>query len=155
MDPSPELEPIDEADLVHLRPTPLQKAAGGKQMFIGLFGLILALQTSSMARLRPEILLVLAVMVGLGGTLLISGWATAKGRGAGSLVGAIAAGVQGVLGFAWLVFSVSHGLFSLVALCLPFVGISTAIVSALTVRQGQRADDARERLRAQGFDAGS
>lgn len=152
---APALEAIDEEDLVTIRPTTLQKAAGGKQLFVGLFGLILALQTFGMALLRPEIIAILAVMVALGVTLLVSGWFTTKGRGAGSLVGTITAGLQGVLGLAWLVFSFTHGLFSLVALCLPFVALSTAVVSALTIRQGQRADDARERLRAQGFDAGA
>jgi hypothetical protein len=155
MEPLPADEAIDEEDLVTIRPTGLQKAAGGAQLFVGLFGLILALQTFGMARLRTEILIVLAVMVALGASLLVSGWATTRGRGAGSLVGAVAGGLQGVLGLGWLVFSFSHGLFSLVALFLPFAALAAAVFSGLSLPQGIRADDARARLRAQGFDAGS
>ena len=70
-------------------------------------------------------------------------------------MGAILAAFYGLLGLVWLVYSFSNALFSLVALFLGPASLVAAILTALAVGAGRRADDARERLRAQGMDVGS
>lgn len=148
-------ESIDEADLAAITPNVLQKAAGGALMFVGLFGLVLAAQTAGIVRLEGYLVVVLVVMTTLAATLLVAGWKTTKGRGTAALIGAIASALNGLLGLAWLVFSFSHALFSLVALFLGPASIGAAVLAALVIGRGRHADDARERLAAQGFSSGT
>lgn len=148
-------ETVDEEDLATIVPTTLAKAGGGAQMFIGLFGLVLALQTSSIVRFRGLQQLILPTMI-LGALALLGlGWKTLKGRGTAAFVGAFVAAFYGLLGLAWLVYSFSNALFSLVALFLGPASIVAAVLSALAISAGRRADDARDRLRAQGMDVGA
>ena len=148
-------EAVDEEDLVTIVPTTIAKAGGGSQMFVGLFGLVLALQTSSIVQFRGLQQLILPTMVLFALLLLGTGWKTLKGRGSAAFVGAILAAFYGLLGLVWLVYSFSNALFSLVALFLGPASLVAAILTALAVGAGRRADDARERLRAQGMDVGS
>lgn len=124
-------------------------------MFVGLFGLILALQTTSIVRFRGLQQMILPTMVIFALGLLGSGWKTAKGRGSAAFVGAIVAAFYALLAVVWLVYSVANQLFSLVALFLGPASLVAAILTALAIRPGRKADDARERLRAQGMDVGA
>jgi hypothetical protein len=54
----------------------------------------------------------------------------------------------------WLVFSVAHGLFSLVALGAPLGSVAAIVLAVLSVGPSQRATSARERLKAQGMNLG-
>ena len=136
-------------------PTTIAKVGGGAQMFVGLFGLVLAAQTAGIVAFRGVMVIILPAMILFASVMLVAGWKTFKGRGVAALTGAIVGGIYGLLGIAWLVFSVMESLFSLVALFLGPATIAAAALSALAVGPGKKADDARERLRAQGLDAGS
>ena len=148
-------ETVDEEDLVTIVPTTIAKVGGGAQMFVGLFGLVLALQTSSIVRFRGLQQLILPTMIVGAVALLGLGWKTTKGRGTPAFVGTFVAASYGLLGLAWLVYSFANALFSLVALFLGPASIVAAILSALAIGAGRKADDARERLRAHGLDAGA
>lgn len=148
-------ETVDEEDLQAIAPTTIAKVGGGAQMFVGLFGLVLALQTTSIVRFRGLQQLILPTMV-LGAVVLLgTGWKTLKGRGTAAFVGAFVGAFYGLLGLAWLVYSFANALFSLVALFIGPASIAAAILSALAISAGRKADDARERLRAQGMDVGA
>jgi hypothetical protein len=73
-------------------------------------------------------------------------WAAVAATGV-SLVQAAAAG-------AWLVFSMSHGLFQLYALGGPPVSLGAAVLAVLAMGPCQKASAARARLKAQGMDLG-
>ncbi len=148
-------ETVDEEDLATIMPTTIAKAGGGAQMFVGLFGLVLALQTSSIVRFRGLQQLILPTMILFASVLLVTGWKTTKGRGSAAFVGTFVAGFYALLAIAWLVYSFSNSLFSVVAVFLGPASLVAAILTALAIGPGRKADDARERLRAQGMDVGA
>jgi hypothetical protein len=90
--------------------------------------------------------------VGMGGAVL--GFYLTRGRGRAAVSGTVLAGVSFFLLAAWVGFSLYNGLLSLLAISLLPLSLLAGTFCALSISWARRADQARERLRAQGLDPG-
>jgi hypothetical protein len=143
-----------DADLQAVTVPSSVKIGGGTLLLWGVLTLVLCLQTALAVRLdvitTPIVLLMFAL--GLSGALL--GFYLTRGSGKAAVSGVVLTGVSFFLIAAWVGFSFSHGLFSLLALSLLPLSLLAATFCGLSVSWARRADLARERLRAQGLDLG-
>jgi fatty acid desaturase len=90
----------------------------------------------------------------LGALGIFAGARCAAMRGIGARLSAAVGGLLAVFGLAWFVIAFVGGVLILLALVLvPIAGVAAGFaLSNLDVTR--RADEARQRLRAQGLDAG-
>ncbi|MFO0660992.1 MAG: hypothetical protein U0165_14345 [Polyangiaceae bacterium] len=144
-----------EEDIVAVTPTTMAKVGGGGLMLAGLFMLVLAAQTATMLFFDTVVIATLSAMVLLGGSSLVLGWNVSRMRGWAALSGPIIAAVQCIAALGWLVFSFTHGVFSLLAIAIiPLSGLA-CVLSGLCIDRCHKADLARGRLRAEGLDVGN
>jgi Ca2+/Na+ antiporter len=130
------------------------KIGGGTLLLLGVLTLVLCLQTALAVRFNvigaPIVLMMFAI--GLAAALL--GFYLTRGSGKAAVSGTVLAGVSFFLLAAWVGFSLYNGLLSLLAMALLPLSLLAATFCALSVGWARRADQARERLRAQGLDLG-
>ena len=143
-----------DADLQAITVPSSVKVGGGSLLVLGVLTLVLCLQTSLVVRFNaistPIVLLMFAI--GLSSALL--GYYLTRGSGRAAVSGTVLAGVSFFLLATWVGFSLYNGLFSLLAISLLPLSLLAATFSALSISWARRADQARERLRAQGLDLG-
>jgi|GEM_PF-1986193 len=143
-----------DADLQAVTVPSSVKIGGGTLLLWGVLTLVLCLQTALAVRFdaltTPIVLLMFAL--GLSGVLL--GFQLTRGSGKAAVSGVVLSAVSFFLFAAWVAFSLYNGLLSLLALALLPLSLLAATFCGLSVSWARRADQARERLRAQGLDLG-
>ena len=133
-------------------PSSVKLAGGiliGAGVCIGISGLqAMMLQTSGVYRLVGPV----AVM--LSGGCVFTGWGVVRGRARPAMFGVGLGAVTGLFALTWVVLAFMHGVISLISIAvLPLSTVAT-MLTARGLKEVRRIDEARERLRAQGLDAG-
>jgi hypothetical protein len=144
---------MDE-DIAAAIPPLIARAAGG---VVALAGIVVALtggQTLAMVSIRGPLAAAPWVLLGSGVGEVVLATLVFRARAWGVMGAAGASFALVMLAGAWLVISLSHGLFSLYALGGPCVSLAAAVVSLIALGPSQRASAARERLKQQGMDLG-
>lgn len=143
-----------DADLLAVTVPSSVKIGGGTLLLLGVLTLVLCLQTALAVRFNaigtPIVLLMFAV--GLGCAWL--GFYLTRGSGKAAVSGTVLTGVSFFLLAGWVGFSLYNGLLSLLAIALLPLSLLALTFCALSISWARRADQARERLRAQGLDLG-
>jgi hypothetical protein len=145
----------DDADLEAIVVPPSAKFGGGALLLLGVLTLVLCLQTVLVVgRYNSLTIPIIFIMFALGVICSVLGFQITRGSGKAAQVGTGVAGLTFVLAGAWFVFGILHNLVSLLALLLMPIAVTALLFSALSIGWARRADQARERLRAQGLDSG-
>ena len=147
--------PSDDADFEAIVVPASAKFGGGALLLLGVLTLVLGLQTVLVvARYDSLTVPIISLMFALGVACAALGFRITRGSGKAALMGTVIAGVTLLLAGAWFVFGVFHNLFSMLALMLMPIAVTALLFSGLSIGWARRADEARERLRAQGLDSG-
>jgi hypothetical protein len=130
------------------------KLAGGLLIGAGVCAGLTGLQALMFFRLAGVIQLVGPLALILGGGCVFFGWGVVRGRSSAALAGLIVGGLTCLCALAWIAIALTNGVLSFISLAnLPLSGIGTGLIAA-GFKQVKAIDAARERLRAQGLDAG-
>lgn len=151
---APWSEGNEDADLVAITPTPIARVAGASLALAGFFTGLLGVQSASLLRFRGLGAIAVGVMLTLGLTTLVCGWKVARMRGWAALGGTLCAASIALMGLAWVVYLLAHGVISLLAVAIVPLAAIAALLGALVIGSGRRADAARRRLRDAGLEAG-
>lgn len=90
----------------------------------------------------------------LSGGCVFSGWGVVRGRARSAVFGIGLGAVTGLFALAWFILAFMGGLIAPMALAvLPLAFVATLLI-AKGLKDVRKIDEARERLRAQGLDAG-
>jgi hypothetical protein len=129
------------------------KLAGGILMGAGACAGIVGLQALGL-RTTGLYQLVGPVALMLSGGCVFSGWGVVRGRARSALFGLGVGAATGLFALVWAVLAFLNGLISPISLAvLPLSVVGTLLVW-LARKDVRKIDEARERLRAQGLDAG-
>jgi hypothetical protein len=90
----------------------------------------------------------------LSGGCVFSGAGVVRGRARPALYGLILGAVTALFAFSWVMVAFMHGIVSLISFAVLPLSIVATLLLSLGLKQIRRIDEARERLRAQGLDAG-
>jgi hypothetical protein len=143
-----------EEDIAAATPPTIARAAGGLVVLAALVVALTGVQTLAIVTVRGSMELVPYALVALGAPGLVLGAKLYQAR-AWAVLAALGQTTMLVLASsAWLVFSVTRGLFSLFALGGPFCAVAALVTAILAVGPCQRASAARARLKAQGLNLG-
>jgi len=143
-----------DADLQAVTVPSSVKIGGGTLLLWGVLTLVLCLQTALAVRFDAITTPIVLLMFALGVTGALLGFQLTRGSGKAAVSGVVLTGVSFFLFAAWIAFSFYGGLLSLLALALLPLSLLAATFCGLSVSWARRADQARERLRAQGLDLG-
>jgi asparagine N-glycosylation enzyme membrane subunit Stt3 len=143
-----------DADLLAVTVPSSVKIGGGTLLLWGVLTLVLCLQTALAVRFNAITTPIVLLMFALGLTGALLGFHLTRGSGKAAVAGVVLSGVSFFLFAAWVAFSFSNGLLSLLAIALLPLSLLAATFCGLSVSWARRADQARERLRAQGLDLG-
>jgi hypothetical protein len=146
--------PEEDADIAACTPDINVKAAAGGLAVSGILLVLLCAQTASLLPLNLETTPIIGGMGVAGALSIFAATRVARLYTAGAWLGVIVGGVASLSGLAWLLFSVIGGLFSLLALAAPPIALLSTLATVLVLPRAQRAEAARERLRAAGLDLG-
>src|SRR6188768_2302009 len=142
-------EDAQDADVQAITVPSSVKVGGGTLLLLGVLTLVLCLQTSLVVRFTAISLPIVLLMFGIGLACALVGYYLTRGSGKAAVSGAVLAGVSFFLLSAWVGFSFYIGLFSLLAISLLPLSLLAGTFCALSISWARRADQARERLRAQ------
>jgi hypothetical protein len=121
----------------------------GAGVTIGIVGLqVLGFQTWGFLRLVGPIALMLS------GGCVFAGWGVVRARARSALVALVLAVVTGLFAAGWVVLGLMNGLLSPISLVAPPLSVTAAFLIFISMKHVRKIDRARERLRAQGLDAG-
>src|SRR5688572_32300132 len=121
----------------------------GAGVCIGIVGLqALGLRTTGFFSLVGPIALVLS------GGCVFTGWGVVRGRARSAMFGLAVGGVTALFDLVWVVMAFLNGLVSPISLLVLPLSITATVLIAVALKEVKRIDLARERLRAQGLDAG-
>jgi hypothetical protein len=130
------------------------KLAGGIMIGAGLCAAITGLQALLFFRLPGIGQLMGPLALVLGGGCVTSGWGVVRGRSRSAVAGLVVTSLTCALAVAWIGLALYYGVLSLIAVAvLPLSAVAIFLVT-LAFRQLKKIDAARDRLRAQGLDAG-
>jgi hypothetical protein len=122
----------------------------GAGITVGIVGLNLVLGF----RTRGIFSLVGPVALILSGGCVFFGWGIVRARAKAALIGLVLAVVTGLFAAGWVVLALMSGLLSPISLLVPPLAATAAFLIAIASKRVRLIDEARERLRAQGLDAG-
>jgi hypothetical protein len=143
-----------DADIAAIKATGLAKVGAAFMAGAGVLSLVLALQGFAVLRLRNGYELSEPVFALLGGLGIFAAARLAAMRRQGALLSGAIGGVITFASLVWFVVTMLHGVFLILPLALvPISGIAAGLGIA-NLRDTNRADDARARLKVQGLDAG-
>jgi hypothetical protein len=143
-----------EADLDALAVPGSVKVAGGIFVLTGVFTALIGLQIWGVLTVVGPIKLVAPVALALGVGAMVLGAGVARARLVSASIGLGLAPVIGLFALVWAVFALLNGVLSMVSLAvLPLAGLSTLLIATSRARV-KRVEEARQRLREQGLDAG-
>ena len=121
----------------------------GTGVCVGIVGLqLLGIPTGGLISLVGPVALVLS------GGCVFSGWGVVRGRARSADFGIILGIVTGLFALTWFVVALANGIFSPVTLTVLPLSFMATLLIARRLKDVRKIDDARERLRAQGLDAG-
>lgn len=143
-----------EADIADAATPAVAKAAGGLLLFAGLSVALTGVQLFAMVRLFDAYALVPHAHLALGAALGLCGLMIFRGRAWAASVAAMLSGALFLLTSAWLVFSFTHAVFSLLALGNPLAMLLALALAVVSIKPCERATEARARLAAQGLGFG-
>jgi hypothetical protein len=130
------------------------KLAGGLLIGAGLCAALTGLQALLFFRLAGPLQLAGPLWLILGGGCVFFGWGVVRGRASAALAGLVVGGITCLVALAWIGLALMNGVLSFISLAnLPLSGLGTGLIAA-GFKQVKAIDQARERLRAQGLDAG-
>jgi hypothetical protein len=143
-----------ESDLEAIVVPSSVKLAGGLLVGAGICVSITGLQALLFFRMPGALQLIGPIALVLGGGCVMFGWGVVRGRARAALAGLILGGLTTLLAFAWVGFALVNGVLSFISLAnLPLAALATALVAS-SLKRVNAIDAARDRLRAQGLDAG-
>lgn len=148
---------MDESELRDLETLTAKlptKIGGFAVAITGIFTVVLAVQTYSVLLMRGWLIAVSPVMLAFGVSGVLLGWKVATLRGWASIAGTAVEALATLLLGVWGVFSITHGLISLLGLAVVPMSALACALSATTISAGVRADEARERLHKSGLRLG-
>lgn len=143
-----------DADLQAVTVPSSVKVGGGTLLLWGVLTLVLCLQTALAVRFTAITTPIVSLMFTLGLAATLLGYYLTRGSGKAAIFGVVLTGVSFFLLAGWVAFSLYNGLLSLLAIALLPLSLLAATFCGLSVSWARRADQARERLRAQGLDLG-
>jgi hypothetical protein len=133
-------------------PSSVKLAGGmliGAGVCIGIVGLqALGLRTTGFFSLVGPIAIVLS------GGCVFTGWGVVRGRARSAMFGLAVGGVTALFDLVWVVLAFLNGLISPISMLVLPLSITATVLIAVAMKELKRIDGARERLRAQGLDAG-
>lgn len=133
-------------------PSSVKLAGGmliGAGVCIGIVGLqALGLRTTGFFSLVGPLALVLS------GGCVFSGWGVVRGRARSAMFGLAVGGVTALFDLVWVVLAFLNGVISPISLLVLPLAITATVLIAVAFKEVKRIEGARERLRAQGLDAG-
>jgi len=145
---------MDDVDLAALSVPTFVKVAAGACMATGAFTLGLGAQTGLMLAMRGPVPYVLAAMVVLGLTTLVSGFGALQAKASSVIAGAVASGAVALCGAIWAVFALSNGLVSPLSFFVVVLAIASAILAGVAIGPARKVSAARASLREKGLDFG-
>ncbi|HEX6765291.1 MAG TPA: hypothetical protein VF103_07425 [Polyangiaceae bacterium] len=98
--------------------------------------------------------LVAPVAIMLSGGCVFAGAGIVRGRARLALAGIVLGAVTALFALAWVVTAFLHGVISFITLLAVPLSITATTLITVALKEVRRVDAARERLRAQGLDAG-
>jgi hypothetical protein len=144
----------EDSDLLAIAVPNAVRVAGGITIGAGACAIVNGLQVL-LFLMGPGMLKVVgAVALVLGGACIVTGWGVVRARLSAAVAALVTTSVTALGGAAWIVFALVHGMVSLTALALLSLSAVSIFVVALSLKDIQRIDAARLRLRAQGLDGG-
>ena len=143
-----------EDDIRAIMATPLSRAGGALLMLAGFFTALLGVQSLLVLRFEGLAVAVVVVQLLLGIATFGLGVGVVRVRGWAAIGGTVSAALMALCGVVYLVLALLGGLFSLLAVGVVPLAAIAALVAALNIGPGRRADAARERLRDQGLETG-
>ena len=133
-------------------PSSVKLAGGmliGAGVCIGIVGLqALGLRTTGFFSLVGPI----AIM--LSGGCVFTGWGVVRGRARSAMLGLGVGGATALFDLVWVVLAFLNGLVSPISMLVLPLSITATVLIAVALKAVKRIEGARERLRAQGLDAG-
>jgi hypothetical protein len=143
-----------ETDLDLLAVPGSVKVAGGIFVLTGVFTVLIGLQIWGVLTVVGPISLVAPVAVALGTGAVVLGAGVARARLVAASIGLGLSPVIAVFALVWFSFALLNGVLSMISLAvLPLAGLSTILIATSRPRV-KRVEEARQRLRAEGLDAG-
>ena len=143
-----------ETDLDALLVPGSVKVAGGIFVLTGVFTVLIGLQIWGLLTVTGPIKLVAPIALALGVGAVVLGAGVARARLTSAAIGVVLAPVIGLFALVWAAFALLNGVLSMISLAvLPLAVVSTLLI-ATSLARVRLVDEARQRLRAQGLDAG-
>jgi hypothetical protein len=131
------------------------KLAGGLLIGAGVAVGVTGLQVLMFFVMPGAYQLVGPIAMMLSGGCVFFGWGTVRARLAAAKLGLVIGAVTFILALGWIMLAVMHGTLSFITLAVVPLSSVAYVVLRRELPQIKRIDDARERLRAQGLDAGA
>ena len=130
------------------------KLAGGMTIGAGLTAAVTGLQALLFFTLPGALQAVGPIALLLAGGCVMAGWGVVRGRSRPALFALALTGLLFLLALVWVAFALLNGVITLTTLAVfPLSGAAVVLV-ALSLKRLRAIEAARERLRAQGLDAG-
>jgi bacteriorhodopsin len=143
-----------DADIQAATPPLTAVFAGRVSLALGVFTILLGAQSLSNLRFASWIIVIPIVMLPLGLAALVSGWQLSRARGWAAITCTVLAAFDLFLTMAWTVLALTFGYFSMLSVIVGMSAFLVLLLAVLSIGACQRADQARARLSAQGFDLG-
>jgi bacteriorhodopsin len=146
--------PEGDADIAAAAAPTTAVIAGRVGLALGVFTLLLGGQSLSNLRFMSWVIAIPILMLPLGLAVLVSGWQLSRARGWAAIACAVLAAVIGFVDLGWTVLALTFGYFSALSFIVGVAAFVVLLLAVLSIGACRRADEARARLLAQGFDLG-
>ena len=155
MQPYGEPLPTADADIAASAAPLLVRIAGGLIACAGILAFLTGMQVFMLGvRIRGALAYAPWGLMLLGAATAACGAMVFRMRALGAIGGTVLSCMLFIGTALWLVWSFSHGLFSLFAFGAPVAAVGAVVLASLSIGPCQRATEARARLAAQGLDLG-
>jgi hypothetical protein len=144
-----------DSDLEALVIPPPVKLAGGLLIGAGVAVGVTGLQVMLFFVMPGAYQLVGPLAMMLSGGCVFFGWGTVRARLPAAKLGLAVGAATFVFACGWIILAFTHGTISFVALAVVPLSSVSYVVLRRELPQIRRVDEARQRLRAQGLDAGA
>jgi hypothetical protein len=144
----------EDSDLLAIAVPSSVRVAGGITIGAGACAIVNGLQLLLFLMGPGTLQVVGAIALVLGGACVATGWGVVRGRFSAAVAALVTTSVTALGGAAWIVYALLHGVVSLTAFALFSLSAVSIFLLALALKDIQKIDAARGRLRAQGLDGG-
>lgn len=143
-----------DADLQHAAAPAVAVLAGRVGLALGLFTVLLGLQSLTNLRFASFHWLIPALMLPLGGSVVLAGWKLSRGRGWAAIAVLALASFTALCVASWTLLALTFGYFSMLSPMVLLAAFLTGLLAALAIGPCRRSDEARARLLREGLDLG-